>query len=64
VSDVSAWVSLGVVGTSFVVVSGIALHLLRIGYRSGIEFVPGWNPGMGVSKRPNPGLHPGYNIAT
>jgi len=26
-------VSLGVVGTSFVVVSGIALHLLRIGYK-------------------------------
>jgi ABC-2 type transport system permease protein len=33
VSDVSPWVSLGVVGLSFVVVSGIALNLLRIGYK-------------------------------
>jgi len=32
-SDVSPWVSLGVVGLSFVVVSGIALNLLRIGYK-------------------------------
>jgi ABC-2 type transport system permease protein len=32
-SDVSPWVSLAVVGTSFVVVSSIALHLLRIGYK-------------------------------
>jgi len=33
VSDVSPWISLGVVGASFVVVGGIALHLLRIGYK-------------------------------
>ena len=33
VSDVSPWVSLGVVGLSFVIVSGIALNLLRIGYK-------------------------------
>jgi len=33
VSDVSPWVSLGVVGTSFLVVAGISLHLLRIGYK-------------------------------
>jgi ABC-2 type transport system permease protein len=33
VSDVSPWVSLAVVGTSFVLVSGIALQLLRIGYK-------------------------------
>ena len=33
VSDVSPWLSLAVVGTSFVVVSGIALNLLRIGYK-------------------------------
>ncbi|HMC14098.1 MAG TPA: ABC transporter permease [Albitalea sp.] len=33
VSDVSPWVSLAVVATSFVVVAGIALHLLRIGYK-------------------------------
>lgn len=32
-SDVSPWLSLAVVGTSFVVVSAIALHLLRIGYK-------------------------------
>ena len=32
-SDVSPWLSLAVVGTSFVVVSSIALHLLRIGYK-------------------------------
>nr|WP_297357291.1 ABC transporter permease [uncultured Caldimonas sp.] len=32
-SDVSPWVSLGVVGTSFVVVAGIALNLLRSGYK-------------------------------
>jgi ABC-2 type transport system permease protein len=32
-SDVSPWLSLAVVGTSFVGVSGIALHLLRIGYK-------------------------------
>lgn len=33
VSDVSPWLSLAVVGTSFVVVAGTALHLLRIGYK-------------------------------
>jgi ABC-2 type transport system permease protein len=33
VSDVSPWISLGVVGVSFVVVAGISLHLLRIGYK-------------------------------
>ena len=33
VSDVSPWISLGVVGVAFVVVSGIALELLRRGYK-------------------------------
>ncbi|MCG2591293.1 ABC transporter permease [Ramlibacter sp. XY19] len=33
VSDVSPWVSLGVVGTALVVVGAIAVHLLRIGYK-------------------------------
>ena len=33
VSDVSPWVSVAVVGTSLVVVCGICLHLLRIGYK-------------------------------
>ncbi|MCM5680690.1 ABC transporter permease [Schlegelella sp. S2-27] len=33
ISDVSPWVSLGVVGTSFVVVAAIALQLLRSGYK-------------------------------
>ena len=33
VSDVSPWISLAVVGTSFVVVASISLHLLRIGYK-------------------------------
>jgi ABC-2 type transport system permease protein len=33
ISDVSPWVSLGVVGTSFVVVAGIALLLLKSGYK-------------------------------
>ncbi|HEX6706256.1 MAG TPA: ABC transporter permease [Albitalea sp.] len=33
VSDVSPWVSLGVVGASFLVVAGVSLHLLRIGYK-------------------------------
>jgi ABC-2 type transport system permease protein len=33
VSDVSPWVSLGLVSTTFAVVAGIALHLLRIGYK-------------------------------
>ena len=32
-SDVSPWISLAVVGTSFLLVAGIALHLLRIGYK-------------------------------
>jgi ABC-2 type transport system permease protein len=32
-SDVSPWLSLAVVGTSFLIVSAIALHLLRIGYK-------------------------------
>jgi len=33
VSDVSRWVSLSIVGTAFLVVSGIAVNLLRIGYK-------------------------------
>jgi ABC-2 type transport system permease protein len=33
VSDVSPWLSLAVVGSAFLVVSGIAVHLLRIGYK-------------------------------
>jgi ABC-2 type transport system permease protein len=33
VSDVSPWLSLGIVGTAFVVISAIAVHLLRIGYK-------------------------------
>ncbi len=33
VSDVSPWLSLGIVGTALIVVSGLALHLLRIGYK-------------------------------
>lgn len=33
VSDVSPWVSLGLVGGAFVLVSAVALHLLRIGYK-------------------------------
>jgi ABC-2 type transport system permease protein len=33
VSDVSPWISLGVVGSTLLVVSLAALHLLRIGYR-------------------------------
>ncbi len=32
-SDVSPWISLGVVGGSFVLVSGVALHLLKTGYK-------------------------------
>ena len=32
-SDVSPWISLAVVGASFAVVAGVALHLLRIGYK-------------------------------
>ena len=33
VSDVSPWVSLGVVGTSFVVVAAVTLRLLSTGYK-------------------------------
>ncbi len=33
VSDVSPWLSLGIVGIAFVLVSAIAVHLLRIGYK-------------------------------
>jgi ABC-2 type transport system permease protein len=33
VSDVSPWLSLAIVGTAFVVVSAIAINLLRIGYK-------------------------------
>ena len=33
VSDVSPWISLGLVSGTFAVVAGIALHLLRIGYK-------------------------------
>ncbi len=32
-SDVSPWISLGVVGGSFVLVSAVALHLLKTGYK-------------------------------
>jgi ABC-2 type transport system permease protein len=33
VSDVSPWLSLGIVGTAFLIVSAVAVHLLRIGYK-------------------------------
>jgi ABC-2 type transport system permease protein len=33
VSDVSPWLSLGVVGGSFVIVSALALRLLKTGYK-------------------------------
>ena len=33
VSDVSPWLSLAIVGTAWLVVSAIAVHLLRIGYK-------------------------------
>ena len=33
VSDVSPWLSLGVVGGSFLVVSAVALRLLKTGYK-------------------------------
>jgi ABC-2 type transport system permease protein len=33
VSDVSPWLSLGIVATAFALVSAIAVHLLRIGYK-------------------------------
>ncbi len=33
VSDVSPWTSLAVVGTAFILVAALAVHLLRIGYK-------------------------------
>ena len=33
VSDVSPWLSLGIVGTALLVTSGVAVHLLKIGYK-------------------------------
>jgi ABC-2 type transport system permease protein len=33
ISDISPWTSLSIVGTALVVVSAIAVHLLRIGYK-------------------------------
>ncbi|MDP3829504.1 MAG: metal-dependent hydrolase, partial [Polaromonas sp.] len=33
VSDVSPWLSLAIVGSALLVVSGIAVNLLRIGYK-------------------------------
>ncbi len=33
VSDVSPWLSLGIVGTSFLVIAALTLNLLRIGYK-------------------------------
>jgi ABC-2 type transport system permease protein len=33
VSDVSPWISLGIVGGALIVVSWIAVHLLKIGYK-------------------------------
>jgi len=33
ISDVSPWISLAIVGTAFVVISGVALELLRRGYK-------------------------------
>ncbi len=33
VSDVSPWVSLAVVGVATLAVSGVAVHLLRTGYK-------------------------------
>jgi ABC-2 type transport system permease protein len=33
VSDASPWLSLGIVGTAWLVVSAVAVHLLRIGYK-------------------------------
>ncbi len=32
-SDVSPWLSLGIVGVAFVAVAGVSLHLLRTGYK-------------------------------
>ena len=31
--DVSPWLSLAIVGTAFVAVGGLALHLLKTGYK-------------------------------
>ncbi len=33
ISDISPWISLAIVGSAWIVVSAIALHLLRIGYK-------------------------------
>ena len=33
VSDVSPWLSLGIVASALLIVSGVAVHLLRIGYK-------------------------------
>ena len=33
VSDVSPWLSLGIVGTALLLTSGLAVHLLKIGYK-------------------------------
>ena len=33
VSDVSPWLSLGIVGSCFMAVSALTLHLLRSGYK-------------------------------
>jgi ABC-2 type transport system permease protein len=33
VSDVSPWLSLAIVGSAMLVISAIAVHLLRIGYK-------------------------------
>jgi ABC-2 type transport system permease protein len=33
VSDISPWVSFGIVGGAWLVVSAVAIHLLRIGYK-------------------------------
>ncbi len=33
VSDVSPWLSLGIVGSALLIVSALAIHLLRIGYK-------------------------------
>jgi ABC-2 type transport system permease protein len=33
VSDVSPWLSLGIIGVTLLLVSAIAIHLLRTGYK-------------------------------
>jgi ABC-2 type transport system permease protein len=33
VSDVSPWLSFGIVGAALVIVASVAVHLLRIGYK-------------------------------